>query len=411
MIPRLLCADAIVPEQGPPVRDGAILVDETGTILDAGTAGDLAARHAGADVERVTGAILPGLVNAHTHLELSALRGRIPGGGGFAAWAEKMLTARMMLRPEHDAIEIERAVGDLAISCTVAVGEVTNTLAAVEPLRARGFAGMVFHEAFGLDQKLTLARVSANEEIRAAHGPGWPGPDLACAPAPHTLFTTHPDAVHALVALARKRNLHTTVHLAEHPAERAFLRDGTGPFAGLAARLLTSFASYTPPGTGPVDFAAALGLLAPDVILVHLADATRAEIDAVARSGAPVVVCPRSNEHIEGRLPPIEQMLAAGIVPGLGTDSLASNVSLDVIDEARALATACPDIAPITLLQMATSAGARALGRSDLGRIAKGTAPGLVAIRGEMGSADPAAWVLAQPANRRSWVARRKLAS
>jgi aminodeoxyfutalosine deaminase len=146
------------------------------------------------------------------------------------------------------------------------------------------------------------------------------------------------------------------------------------------------------------------------VILVHLADARPGEIEKVARSGAHVVICPRSNLHIEGRLPPVREMIAAGITPAFGTDSLASNSSLDVLDEARTIASAYPEIAALTLIEMATWAGARALGRTDLGRIAKGAAPGIIAIRGEIGAADPAAWALAQPAIIRSWIARRKRA-
>jgi cytosine/adenosine deaminase-related metal-dependent hydrolase len=305
---------------------------------------------------------------------------------------------------------IDQAVVEMTRAGIAAVGEVTNTLAAVDSLRAHGVAGIVFHEVFGLDPKLSLAQVSANQAVRASLGPDWPGSDLAYAPAPHTLFTTHPDAVHALVALARSRGVRTSIHLAEHPAERAFLLDASGPFADIARRLHFGIESYSPPGKGPVDLAGDLGLLSGDVILVHLADATNDEIRKVAASGAPVVVCPRSNLHIEGRLAPIPAMLHAGIVPALGTDSLASNGSLDVIDEARAIAAAYPEIAPHTLIEMATSAGARALGRADLGRIAKGAAPGLLAITGEIGDADPAAWVLAQPASSRSWIARRRIA-
>jgi aminodeoxyfutalosine deaminase len=407
MIPRLLCADVVLPGDGAAIPDGAVLVDQSGTILDAGLAADLTTRHAGANVERIRGAIMPGLINAHTHVELSALRGKVRPGGGFATWVERMLSARAVELPERNAAEIARAVHDLDRAGTAAVGEVTNTLASVEPLKARGIAGIVFHEVFGLNRKLSLALVSANEAIRVARGPGWPGSDLAYAPAPHTLYTTHPDAVHALVGLARGRGVRTTIHLAEHPAERAFLIAATGPFADVARRRRFGIESYSPCGKGPVDRAADLGLLAPDVILVHLADASDSEIRTIAQSGAPVVVCPRSNEYIEGRSPPIPAMLAAGIMPALGTDSLASNVSLDVIDEARAIAAAYPEISGRVLLEMATWAGARAIGRTDLGRIAKGTAPGIVAVGGDADRADPAAWVIAQPNSRRFWIVRR----
>jgi cytosine/adenosine deaminase-related metal-dependent hydrolase len=163
------------------------------------------------------------------------------------------------------------------------------------------------------------------------------------------------------------------------------------------------------PHKSPVDLAAELGLLAPDVLLVHLTDVRSAELDRVAASGAPVVLCPRSNLFIEVKLPPLLEMLKVGIVPALGTDSLASNASLDLLAEARALGDRFPSVGKRTLLRMATSAGAHALGRPDLGRLAKGCRPGVVAVLGAVGSTDdPCAFVLRQPASRRTWVARRR---
>jgi len=121
-----------------------------------------------------------------------------------------------------------------------------------------------------------------------------------------------------------------------------------------------------------------------------------------------VVLCPRSNLFIEVKLPPLVEMLNAGLVPALGTDSLASNLSLDVLAEARALADRFPSVPKGVLTDMATAAGARALGRDDLGRLTQGRRPGILAIEGELGQGeDPCAWVLRQPTARRRWIARR----
>src|SRR5262249_25351710 len=157
----------------------------------------------------------------------------------------------------------------------------------------------------------------------------------------------------------------------------------------------------------PVDVAADLGLVAADVLLVHLTDIRSDELDKVAVSGAPVVLCPRSNLFIEVKLPPLLEMLKAGIVPALGTDSLASNASLDVLAEARALADPFPSVDKRVLVDMATAAGARALGRSDLGRLAKACRPGVLAVAGALAPGDDAAaFVLRQPASNRKWLAR-----
>jgi cytosine/adenosine deaminase-related metal-dependent hydrolase len=124
---------------------------------------------------------------------------------------------------------------------------------------------------------------------------------------------------------------------------------------------------------------------------------------------ASVVLCPRSNLHIELKLPPLVMMRDAGLEPALGTDSLASNASLDVLAEARALHDRFPGVPARDLLQMATWNGARVLKRPDLGRIVKGAKPGIALVKGELGAADPCAFLLAHVKAPRTWVARRRV--
>src|SRR5262249_2863791 len=144
------------------------------------------------------------------------------------------------------------------------------------------------------------------------------------------------------------------------------------------------------------EYARDLGVLHPSVLLVHLTEARPPELAMVAESGASVVLCPRSNLYIEAKLPPLLAILDAGIEPALGTDSLASNVSLDVLLEARALRDRFPNVPAWRLFRMATANGARALGRRDLGRIAKGNRPGLFVLDTEVrdDERDPAALLL-----------------
>jgi cytosine/adenosine deaminase-related metal-dependent hydrolase len=408
MIARIVHADAVLPGDAAPILDGAVVVDARGTLLDVGRAVDILPRHAGASVERICGVLLPGLVNAHLHLELSGLRGKVAGGHGFVPWVDRMVGLRASERPEDDADAIERAATEMESSGTVAVGDVTNSLGAVHALARHGIGGIVFHEVFGLDRDRSLAKLDAMAEERRALGRDWPTDDLAYAPAPHTVYTTHPDTVRAVLARVRALGAHTTVHLAEHPAERHFLVHGGGPFFDFATRMHFPVERFPVPHKGPIDAAADLGLLAADVLLVHLTDARSEELERIAFSGAPVVLCPRSNLFIEVKLPPLLEILKAGIVPALGTDSLASNSSLELLAEARALAERFPTVPRRVLLEMATTAGARALGRDDLGRLTKGRRPGVLAVTGWLDpSEDPCAWILRQPVKERRWVARR----
>jgi cytosine/adenosine deaminase-related metal-dependent hydrolase len=406
---RVVCADAVAPGEERPLCDAAVVLDDEGTILDVGPSGDIVPRHAGAAVEKVRGVLLPGLVNAHAHVELSALRGKVPGGAGFVPWVERMIGLRSAEHPEENEQAMERAAAELAGFGTAAIGEVTNTLAAVPSLVRHGVGGVIFHELFGLDREQALRRLGQLENDASSPDGCLPAPDFAYALAPHTVYTTHPDAVRAVVRIVRERGGRTTVHLAEHAAERIFLEGGSGPFFDFAARMRFPVESFPFPRLGPIAAAAELGLLAPDVVLVHLTDARPDELEQVARSGAPVVLCPRSNLFIEVKLPPLSDILRAGIVPALGTDSLASNLSLDVLAEARALGDRFPAVPKATLLTMATAAGARALGRSDLGRLSKGLQPGVLAVMGELGQGeDPASFVLRQPAAQRRWISKRR---
>jgi cytosine/adenosine deaminase-related metal-dependent hydrolase len=405
---RILVGDAVVTGDADVLRDGAVVVDDRGLVIDVGRAGDVLPLHAGAKTETIRGVLLPGLVNAHTHIELSAMRGQVPGGAGFVPWVEHLIGARVSVRPELDAEAIESAVQELVALGTVAVAEVTNSLAAVRALARHGIIGCIFHEVFGLDLEALERRVRELPQVVEEHAMPWPSPELTYAPTPHTLYTTHAEVARRLVREASEKGVRVSIHLAEHAAERRYLQQGDGPIVGwYEARLKLPHASLRWPGRSPVDFADDLGALTPNVLCVHLTDARPEELAKVAERGAPVVFCPRSNLYIETRLPPLLAARAAGLSPALGTDSLASSPSLDVLAEARALADRFSTVPARELVRMATWNGACALGRPDIGRIARGTRPGIFAIEGEVGE-DACAFVLRNVRAPRRWVARRQ---
>lgn len=391
MRPTLVHADHLLPGDVPPIADGAVVVDAGGVVIDVGTAAELTPRHVGADVVRVRGVVLPGLVNAHTHLELSAMRGKVPGGRGFVGWVDGLITLRPEIPAEDEEAALSAAIDELVRTGTVAVGEVTNTLAAVGPLAERGIGGCIFHEVFGQDRAAVLRRIEGLRAELDERVPSWPTTGLTYAPAPHTLYTTHEDAVRALLASAMKHGTRTSLHLAEHAPERRAIESGDGPVTEWLFRRVKQRPEW--PRRPLFDYAEQLGALDPAVLLVHLVEARPEELARVAAKGAPVVLCPRSNLHIDMKLPPLLAVRAAGIEAALGTDSLASNASLDVLAEAKALADRFPQVPAWELVRMATWNGACALGRPDLGRFAKGARPGVLAVEGETAT-DGAAFLL-----------------
>lgn len=393
-----------VPGEGV-LRAGAVVLDGAGRVVAAGSATDLRAAHHDAQWQRLPGLLMPGLVNAHVHLELSALRGQTRSGGGFGPWVTSMIEARDRLVPERDLEAIEAAVSELLRHGTVAVGEVSNVLAAVEALGTAPLLGRVFHEVFGMTALAARTMREMAEQQRAAIQ-RWPA-QLSHVLSPHTLFSLHPSQAQALVGAAREAGTVTSLHLAEHAAERAYLADGTGPFAAFLKQRGASPADWSPPALDPVAYAAQLELLGPHLIAVHMADGRRSEFEQLAASGTRLVLCPRSNLFIELKLPPLNLILEAGFEPGLGTDSLASNTTLDVLAEASALRDRFPQVPGETLLRMATRGGAEALGLSHrVGSLEAGLTPGLLQLTCPADAADPAAHVLRYHAEARTVLAR-----
>jgi aminodeoxyfutalosine deaminase len=387
----------------PPLRDAAVVLDGAGRVLAVGPDGELRRRFSQASWRTERAILLPGLVNAHVHLELSALRGQTRSGAGFGPWVASMMEARARLAPEQDADAIEAGVSELLRAGTVAVGEVTNSLAAVPALASAPLLGRVFHEVFGSRREAGEVMLAEAQRARASLA-AWPA-NLSYVPSPHTVFTLHPDVLRQILELAHGQR--TSLHLSEHAAERAYLRDGGGPFAEfLRARGLPA-ADWPPPGLSPVEYAAQLGALGPDVIAVHLCATTRAELALVAERGAPVVLCPRSNLFIELKLPPLFDMLELGLRPGLGTDSLASNTSLDVLAEAAALRDRFPQADPGLLFSMTCWFGAQTLGLSHrVGALVPGLTPGLLAVDLEREVDDPFKILLRSPPPARRVLAR-----
>jgi cytosine/adenosine deaminase-related metal-dependent hydrolase len=391
-----------------PIPAGGVVLDEQGAVLDLGPEAALRDRHPSLRFEKHAAVLTPGLVNAHTHLELSGLRGRVPGGRGFAPWVDTLVTLRAQTKPELDSEAIDLGVSELLGYGVVAVGEVCNQLHSCDVLSGLPLCVSVFHEVFGMRSETAQVMQGLAEQERAART-SFP-PHMRYALAPHTTHTLHPAALQALVARAAESGVRTSLHLAEHAAERAFLASGEGPFADWVKARGSSEIDWQIPALDPVRYADKLGLLGPQLIAVHLADARPDELALLAERKVQAVLCPRSNLFIEVKLPPLLDILRAGLKPGLGTDSLASNTSLDPLAEARALRKRFPTVPALTLLAMATSWGADALGYgSVLGRIARGRYPGVLAFEHTASApSDPASFVLDHENARRSVLSRPK---
>jgi cytosine/adenosine deaminase-related metal-dependent hydrolase len=374
--------------------DAALALDGD-HVVAVGPAADIEARYGRG--ERLDAALLPALVNAHTHLELSHLRGRIAGSEGLPSWIQLLVATRA--EDPYPGRAIEDAVLELSEAGVAAVGEVTNTVASLPNLGLAGMAGTVYHEVYGFSGARIDAALAQARSLRARAGE--PAPGLRVVTTPHAVYSTNPRIVAELLRAGP-----ASIHLAEDPAERDFTARMEGPFARLMRTLGAT--DLRPLGRSPV--ACAAPHLGPRSLAVHCVDVDDEDVAALAASGATVVLCPRSNLHIGGRTADLPRLLEAGLPLAVGTDSLASSPSLSPLAELAALAGAFPGVEADRLLPLAWNGPA--VCAPTVGRLAAGVAPGVVAAPlGGARPADPAAWLVERfGAEERTfvWIARHR---
>jgi aminodeoxyfutalosine deaminase len=374
----------ILPIAEPPLRNGWIAVDR-GRIAAYGAPGP-AGRHGFADGAREVDlgdvAVLPGLVNAHTHLELSYLRDEVPPASQFVTWIRGVIDARRK-RPDSASAEIlsavELAIAESAASGTALVGDISNTLVTFGPLTRSPLAAVVFYELIRfravdpdgiVDQAVqTIGALTPTERVRvslAAHAP----------------YSVAPLVLRAIRrAVDRDPFAPCSIHLSESAEEVEFIRDGGGAWRALLEEIGSWDPAWVAPGGTPVEFLDASGFLQGHVLAVHGVQMTPTDLERLAARGTTVVTCPRSNGHTGAGAPPIGEFYASGVAVAIGTDSLASAPDLNVFAELATMRALAPTVPAAALLESATRQGARALGfDADFGTIEPGKSSRLLAV-------------------------------
>jgi len=384
----VLHAGWVLPVDRPPLEDGCIAV-RAGRVAWVGPSADAPpgeARDLG------PGVLLPGLVNAHCHLELSHLAGRLAGASGFVDWVERLVSSRA-----DDPLDLVRsraaaALAEIEASGTAAVGDVSNSLVHLDLLAGSPVRARVFFELIGWDPALAG---TVMEQARARMASSDKG--IAVSIAAHAPHSVSP----ALFAAMREAGGPAALHLAESPHEHRFLGEGGGEWSAFLARRGLGHVVFDPPGQSPVRYVDGLGVLRPGLVAAHVVQVDAHDRALLAARGVAVALCPRSNRALDVGLAPVPELREAGVRLCVGTDSLASVPSLDLWEDVLALHRAFPELEKDWLLRAATRGGAQALGFDDLGHIAPGAHAAFAFSEGPASMSDPLAFLLSGEARLR----------
>lgn len=354
----LITADWIVPVTGKPIRNGGVLLSR-GHVAQLGPADELIARNPDAKVHAYPGCtLMPGLVNAHTHLAMSCLKGLIPSQP-FHEWLKHVPVAWNALSGDDIAASIAMGALRSIASGVVAVGDIAYGPESIAIAADSGLGGVFFWEMLGMEVE-GLPQALYDAEYPSDPLYGCRG-RLRCGISPHAPYTSGPGLLQGTHKIAMAQGSAFAVHVAESPAEDDLLMRGQGPLTRLADRLAVGFEA---PGITPVRYLDRLGVL-DRALAIHCTRVTPGDISVLATKAAGVALCPRSNAYLMGGAPPVRALAESGVPLGLGTDSLASNSDLDLFEEARALQVLEPTLPAQRIIEIMTREGATALGMAD----------------------------------------------
>jgi len=383
----------VLPIVSPPMSDGWVDI-EAGRIVSVGSDVGPTVRSGVHDLGNVV--ILPGLVNAHTHLELSYLRDAVAAAPAFLDWIRQVVNLRRTQPDPRSATILEgvdRGIAEAHATGTLVVGDISNTLVTVDALVRSPLSAVVFYEllrfnchdgdAFVRDATARIGALTPSDRIRV----GW---------AAHAPYSVSPALFQAIRRAAdRDSRVPYSVHLAESREEVQFVDRGDGPWRLFLEEVGVWDPDWQPPGRSPVSYLRDQQFLGPRALAVHGVQTTDADLQVLSALGATLVTCPRSNQRTGAGDPPIASFYASGVRVAVGTDSLASTPDLNLFTELGAVRALAPSVPARTILDSATRQGARALGFGDeYGTIEPGKRAPLLAVTVPPGTDDVEEYLL-----------------
>lgn len=353
----------VLPISAPPIADGVVAVDEHGRIAYVGPSHG--GQPDGHDCDLGDVVLMPGLVNAHCHLELTAMRGFLEDLD-FRSWILRLTTSKRAVLDRDALLDSARWGLEEGVRAGITTyADTCDSGVVFDAMIERGVRGIMYQEVFGPDPgqcETSMAELRAKVALLRKRET----PLVRVGISPHAPYTVSDLLFEAAAEYARDESLPMAIHVAEGELESRLVVDADGPFAdGLRKRGI----AVRPRASSPIALLAKLDVLAARPLLIHC---VRAEPDAIASIAAArcgVAHCPASNAKLGHGIAPVLEMLAAGVAVGLGSDSVASNNRMDILEEARlavlfqrARSGSFDALPAHQALELATLGGARAIG-------------------------------------------------
>lgn len=333
---------------------------------------------AGDDIQHLKGILSPGFINAHCHLELSHMKGMIPAHTGLQEFVKQIVALRQVA-PEAIQEAIVDAEAEMMANGIVAVGDISNTLDTLTQKAKHNLAYYSFVELYDLDPTRAADKIEAGLEIQKQFQENCVRASLV----PHAPYSVTNDLWNLL---STHFGIHTiSLHNQETPDENDFFKTKTGSFLGMYERTKVNLDFFEATGLSSLQSVLPIFKKAHHGILVHNSFTSAEDIQAVhaAMDNAFWCLCPNANQYIEQTMPPVELLRSEKAKMVIGTDSYASNWSLNILDELKTIQQYHPQIPLAEMLSWATINGAHALQMDKhLGSFEKGKQPGVVLIKG-----------------------------
>jgi 5-methylthioadenosine/S-adenosylhomocysteine deaminase len=353
-----------------PIQGGAVLVDADGRIAEVGPDSSVSSPPGVARTDWPSAALLPGLVNTHTHLELTGFSGQAEDAD-FSAWIRRIRALKAERSPADFLVAARQGLADCHAAGVTTVADTGDSGAVIQALAEAGGSGIAYHEVFGPHPDQWRESLAGMQQ-RVGELRRFVSPRVRLGVSPHAPYTVSAELYVAVARYAEREGLPLAVHLAESEAESEFLHEAAGPFA--EAWTARGIPLPPQPGRSPVAWLELHGVLGERTLAIHVVQVGPADVKRLARSRTAVAHCPLSNRRHGHGAAPLVAFLEAGIRVGVGTDSVASVGVLDLLAEVRA-ARALAGLSAEAGLELVTRGAARAIG-----------------LEGEVGTLEPGRW-------------------